>query len=697
MKYANYIILFLLLSVGFLFKDYIHVSTNLLSLFASKDAIEKLAVADKLGYSKEMLIAVKGFDKASKKSVKSIVKELENLNAVESVTATIVPAQEVKEYYREYHSLLADFDATPQSKESIHKALVKLYDAQLTNIFYAPINKNDPLELFTMPKKEALAHRGKYITLGEYGYLIRVKTKVDASQMKEAKILYSEVQSILKKEPNATAFAPFFYTVENSTKIKDDVTWIVVLSTLILLLIYLVMLRDVKLLRHTLILLGSSMIFATLVTTTSIENFSVLSLAFGVTLSAVSVDYLFHYYFHGFFHSGKKFDRSVFFGFMTTITAFGIFSFIPVPMISQISIFASLALSFAYVVFTFVFPYLDIKESFITTSPDSEAKKIPSAIFTLLSLALLTYSALTLKFDENIRNLDYQNIKLQEAQKLFEGANSKKLYPVIVQASNQKELLKNLHILEEKSPSSLSFASFVQDEKVCEAKKAKLQSYDFKRLNTSINEQAELIGFKEGYFKDAYRFTLPSCTNINLSIFNSFNLSTFKDANAIYTIAMVEDIKRASTLEAVSTIDVKAMFARVAQQMFSDIKTYSSVVLVVIFALLLLSVRGRFFYALNYILFPLSITLAIVATLYPLNIMHLFSLIILMAIGIDYGIYMSSTSQASTTQLAIKYSLLSTFAAFGVLLFSSITALYSIGIVISVGVGAIYLLTRLMR
>ena len=77
--------------------------------------------------------------------------------------------------------------------------------------------------------------------------------------------------------------------------------------------------------------------------------------------------------------------------------------------------------------------------------------------------------------------------------------------------------------------------------------------------------------------------------------------------------------------------------------------------------------------------------------------MHLFSLIILIAIGIDYGIYMSNSNKQTQTVLAIKYSLLSTFAAFGVLVFSSITALSSIGIVISLGVSSIYILTKVMR
>jgi predicted exporter len=70
----------------------------------------------------------------------------------------------------------------------------------------------------------------------------------------------------------------------------------------------------------------------------------------------------------------------------------------------------------------------------------------------------------------------------------------------------------------------------------------------------------------------------------------------------------------------------------------------------------------------------------------------MFALIILIAIGIDYGVYMHKTTTQTETKIAIKYALLSTLAGFGVLIFSDTVALYSIGFVITVGVGAIFIL-----
>ena len=703
MKYANYLILFILLGAGVLLKDYVHVSTNLLSLFASKESVEKLNVANNLGYSKEMLIAIKGLNKESKKEVRSLSKKLQTLQDVEFVQSSVIPTEEIQEYYKKYYPLLAAFDGSERTRESIREKLRSLYDAQSSSVFYSSVNKNDPLALFNLEivKGSSASRKGDLITLGDYGYLIRVMTKVTPSQMNEAKALYDDVKFILKGYPDAVAFAPFFYTVENSAKIQADVQWIVALSTIVLLFIYALLLKNVKLLSQTLVALFSSMVFASLLSTTLFTNFNVLSLAFGMSLTAVSVDYLLHYHFHHFYQSTGRVDKNVLYGFLTTLAAFGIFSFIPIPLIAQISFFSVLSLSFAYGLFTFVFPKLEIKkyeEPFRGSLP-RERKKVQAIVFFALSLALFAYAAMNFKLDANLRNLDYHNVNLQNAEQLFKQNSGAKLVPVIVQATSEDELMSELTALREKTPDSFSFASFVLDNKSCLDKQKELQSYDFKRLREFVNEEASSIGFRSGYFEDAYRFAeqTPECQTPNLDIFKSYGLSAFNDEKKYYSIALASDAKEAQKFAFVESIDVKEMFDKAAQEMYENLLLFGSVVLSVIFALLFVSVKRRFLYALNYVLFPISFVLASLVTFSAVNVMHLFSLIILVAIGIDYGIYMSNSDKPRNTMLAIKYSLLSTFAAFGVLVFSSIVALNSIGLVITLGCAAIFILIKAMK
>ena len=364
MKYANYIILIILLSVGILLKDSIHISTNLLSLFASKDAIEKLGVADNLGYSKEMLIIVKGLNAESKQKVREISKKLKDIDNILLVQSTLRISPQVQKYYKDYYPILANFDDTNKSIEDIRNTLKKLYNEQSNNVFYSAINRDDPLKLFSLNnlKNMNISHKGEFITLGDYGYLIRVSTDVSASQMNKAKSLYADIKQLLSSYDSVVSFAPFYYTVENSTKIQKDVQWILVLSTLVLLIIYYLLLRNIRLLSHTLVALFSSMIFAALMSTVIFSNFNVLSLAFGMSITAVSIDYLLHYYFHNFYQNKQKIDKNVLYGYLTTTVAFGIFTLVPIPIISQISFFSVMSLSFAYLLFTFIFPHLQLKE-----------------------------------------------------------------------------------------------------------------------------------------------------------------------------------------------------------------------------------------------------------------------------------------------------------------------------------------------
>ena len=700
MKYVNYLVLLVLLVTAFIFKDSIHLSTNLLSLFAPKESVEKLSIASDLGYTKELLVAVKGFDKNSKATVDTISKKLEKLNGIELVQSKTVPSTEIQSYYRDYYAILSEFSAKKLSKKEINEKLRALYKEQRTNFFYKPIDKNDPLKLFDMKVKNSnFTSKGSYITLGDYGYLIHAKTSVAPSQMDEAKLLYREIKEITAGYENVIAFAGFFYTVENSTKIKEDVTLIASLSIVILLIMYLILLRDFRLLSNTVVTLGSSVLFATLISSLVYDNFHIISLAFGASVSGVSIDYLFHYYFHNFYKSKKQIDKNVLYGYLTTTVAFVVLSFIPVPLISQISFFTALALTFAYLTFTFAFKKLELKEYLHKKSTSKSMSVVPSFAFITISVGLLLYAITNIKLDDNVRNLDYQNSDLRAVESTFKESNKKSLTPVIVQAQSEDRLIKNLHALHKTSQEAFSLASFVLDSEECKLRKSSLVSYNFETLNETLNAEAKKIGFRDGYFKDAYKFTnsLPSCEKVDLKIFESYNLIVSKREESYYTMAFVEDSSRSSSLEFVSTINVKEMFQKVAHKMYEDILTYSLIVVLIIMLMLALSVRERFFYAINYILFPISLTLAVLVTFFSINIMHIFAFIILIAIGIDYGIYMSNAQKKSNTALAIKYSILSTFGAFGVLAFSSITALNSIGFVITLGAGAIFILLKVMR
>ncbi len=702
MKYINQLILLILLIVAFVVKDSMHFSTNLLSLFTSKESAKTIDIANQLGYSKEMLIAVKGFGLKSKYEIIKIAEELKKNPYIERIETNTFPSDKLQSYYKTYFPILADFNNSTLSDKTIKNKLQTIYKNQLNNTLYTPINRYDPMGLFKLNIQNNKENtRGDMLSLGNYGYMIRAVTKVSPSELKKAKKLYKTVKKILKKYPNTVAFAPFFYTVENSTIIKKDVEKLLLISTIMLIIVYYLLIKDIRLLLQTLITFSSSTLFATIVCTQIFKNFNLLSIAFGTSITAISIDYLLHYYFHGFEYLKKHINKSVLLGFLTTFAAFFVFSFIPVSIISQISTFALISLSFSYIIFTFVFPHLGFKSYQNNDSYKQCKLKIPASVFFIISIILFIYSFANFKFDNNLRDLDYQNKKLNSIEKLFKSNLSNQLKPVIVQGKSIENLLENLHKLHKQIPNTFSIASFVIDKKSCEEKKEILKNYNFKRLNILINKNAKEIGFRNNYFKDAYKFTsnLPSCNikNIDFNIFKQYHLYIVKNGNYYYTFAMVSNLKKAISNRFVKALNTKTFFSKMLNTIYKEMMLYSLLAIFIIIILIALSVHERFIYAINYILFPLSLTLALLVTITKINILHLFSMVMLIAIGIDYGIYMSHTKKLSQTIKAVKYSLLSTFAGFGVLVFSSINALHSIGIVITTAMLAIFILIEVMQ
>jgi len=129
--------------------------------------------------------------------------------------------------------------------------------------------------------------------------------------------------------------------------------------------------------------------------------------------------------------------------------------------------------------------------------------------------------------------------------------------------------------------------------------------------------------------------------------------------------------------------------------MFDSLLFYLSLSFVSVSIIIAWVTRAKTILALDFILFPIAMILLYLSVV-GINIMHLFSIIIIIVAGIDYGIYMSSNEKSDETKEAIFYSLLTSFSGFGILVFSSIGAMHSIGVVITIGILAILLLVMFL-
>ena len=686
MKYINGVIFVLLSLVYLTLFSQIKFSTNFLEIFFSQESIKLFDVAKKLGATETILVAKKGFADKDLDELYKIANELKNIPEISKVEVEKSTSKQLKEYMINNYYILSQFDNSQLSKEDIKKRLQDIYNKVYTSAIYEPINTYDPLELFSLH----VDTQEKYTKLKNYGLLLKAQTSINTSSAEDSRELYNKINKVLENHSDTIAIAPFFYLVENSAHIRGDAQTIMLISTLLLLILYFFILKNYKLFFNTIITIGSSVISAILVTFVMFESISILALVFGISITTISVDYMFHYYFHKNF-SAKKFivQKRVLFGFITTLGVFVIFSFIDITLFSQLAVFSAVSLSVAYLLFSAVFVHLDITPPKFKTLT-TQTKGFKPLHVVVVSLLMLGFSYQNLEFDSNLKNLDYQNKKLINISKKFnEGLPNNNYHMVIISASSKEKLLQRYEKLQEKHPSMLGIGKFVYSDKKCKIKLDTLNNYDFKALKKDINRYAKEIGFKNT-FANAYNGTQK--LTCKMKVIDDMKFKIIKDEEIFYTVGLISPNEIVKTSLHVKVVDLGKTLSNDTKAMKSKLIEYMFFALAFIVVILFYIARTKILFPLMYLLFPISTVLFAISLLGQINIMHMFALVILLAISIDYGIYLHNTKTTAQTKTAIKYALLSTFSGFGVLVFSSTVALYSIGFVISIGIGAIFLL-----
>jgi predicted exporter len=420
------------------------------------------------------------------------------------------------------------------------------------------------------------------------------------------------------------------------------------------------------------------------------ESISILALVFGISITTISIDYMFHYYFHGDF-SDKKFivKKRVLFGFITTFGVFVIFSFIDITLFSQLAVFSAVSLSMAYLLFSFVFIHLGIAPPRLKKKAQKTLQFKPLHVV-LLSLLMLGYVYQNLEFDSNLKNLDYQNKKLINLSKKFnEGLPNNHYQKIIINETTKERLLQRYEELLKKHPIMLGIGKFVYSDKKCNERVDKLKNYDFKKVKQNIEKYAQQIGFKNAFSNSYKGIEDVTC---KMRVIDDMKFKIIKDDDKFYTIGLINSNELVEKSLHVEVVDLGKTLSNDTKIMKSTLVNYMIISIVFIVIILFFLSGVKILFPLMYLLFPLSLVLFVITLIGQINIMHMFALIILLAISIDYGIYLHNTKTTEQTKTAIKYALLSTICGFGVLIFSSTVALYSIGLVISVGVGAIFLL-----
>ncbi len=677
------------------------LSTDLLGVFPQNTQTAQLRDASSLQMLNRLVVVSKGFDTASRERIKAIAQSVRDVEGVVTLnyrSDTFDPALAA--------SLQSGFYQRARLKEqalddvSIRKKLEALYAEASSSFIMVPIDTADPLGLFEDPMKQLSASsRGGYLTLGEEGYLLSATLDVPVADVEGARKLMEALQTLLKPYgADVVAFAPHYFTAQNSANIKGEVNLIVTATLLLLLLFYALALRNFKVLVVTSLALGGSLFVGLSAVTAWFESVSVFTLAFGSGIVMMAVDYFFHYYFHGYYSEASSGRRKVLFAFLTTFTGFGILFFADFPLIEQLSLFAVAALAFAYFQFTFLLAPMRFE-------PKAERLRMPAPAAGLLrprSVALLSFGVLAvaasqLEFDGDLKRLDYQNSELQELQRYVAGAVQKQV-PVLIYGESLDEVVARSEALRERYALLRSPADLYRSEAAYNSYLAKLEAAGLNGLGVRVEAIATEVGFRKGTFADAYALdaALRERQSPDQALLSSLGYETKKlDDGRWMSLGFVpfEAAEGFDATEGSVLLHTSKILENSVERVSGQLLLIGAMTLGAIALFFIVMLRSDALRAMNYILFPLSMILLLLAFTSPLSLMHAFALIIVMVAGIDYGIYMSSPE--AQTDEAIYYAMLTTFSGFGIFVFSNIGALHHIGIVIATGIAATFLLQRI--
>jgi len=690
-RYINYILFLFVLIVLIVFialETPSKISTNLSTILPDSKNKELLETYLKYEQNKKLFLTVQGTSKESLKKLRAIEKQLLLIDGVEK--KEFLSNQKLQEFKKRYFLYLNKIDTEKLENLNIENELKKIYSSLFDSFFIPIIDKNDPLKLIQKNIKNIKLKNGRLVLDG-YGYLTILNINNSKTTIQEYEQIYDEIKKIELNNSDIKSFSFIYYFVENSRYIKADATKIAVIATLLLLSLYLIVLRNISLLLNTLLSLGTSALVATIVVTSIYPTISIFVLVFGLSISTIAIDYMFHHYFHGKYESYKGFTKEVFLGFFTTFGVFLILSFSEFLLIKQITLFAMCSLFISYVLFSFIFPYIQFKSKEINFGIKS-FKLIDKKYIFISSLFVLVFAVLNLKFDFNIESLNYDNKELKKQEEFFKsGFEADNRIGYILQADTidqlivYNELIKNIDTTLQ-SPLN----SFISKEKFL-TKKEKLDKLNIHKLKQEIEFSSKAIGFKEGYFKQSYNYQIevPSYSYELLKEYG-VNIQKFDNKFICFISISKDKVKEMKNYQFLKSVSLKNLFEQHLQNEFKTITLLGIVSLVFIFIVMGFISKEKIVDSFNFLLFPSGI-IFLYFTFIEINILHLFMFFIILAICIDYGIYLSK-SDTQQTQKAIIFSALSSFAGFGVLIFSTTPSLFSIGSVATLGIIAILIL-----
>ncbi len=660
-----------------------NTDSNLLNSFSKSKESEKLSLLTRFDSSKRLLVFVPNFDEKAQANTREIAAKLSSSPLLESVFFRATDADEsLKSYVTANYPYIADTNIS--KLDDIKNEVAKLKKQSENAFDYKPIDKNDPFGVFEL-KTGGFAFQNGMLAAGDKGYLIIAVAKAMPADAKASQELRAYCKSVEQGHKEAVFFAPHFFSAENSQIIENRVKILSAFSVAALIAIYIFILRNPKLLILCLTVLGFSISAAAALTSIVYGQIATLVLAFGAGIASIAEDYLFLLYLNKNFEN-KSFNKEVFVGFAATFCSLVAMSVFADGLIAQISFFTACSILLSYLAFSYLPRFYDVGGGAFFEFRFEPRAFLRPLFVSLASLIILAFAAINIKADFELQNLDYDNKELKAKAALFASMLGDK-ESVLVEAVSKEELLQKTAAIKQKYNGFNSIADFVPSAKEIEIRNKQFAALELECIKAQIDKESKKAGFREGYLRGSYLFLQHPSFVPDEAAVKKLGYEILQSGGKYYTLAHLPKTALSGAKSEFGGIYTPKELSRaISKKEFERFAPPALIAALIIIAVLVFKTGKNFLFALNFILFPLSIlALYLSVASEGLNLMHIFGIFLIAIYGIDYGVYLEK-GMDSINLRAVLYSLSTTFAGFGILVFSDIKAVSSIGEAVCIGI-----------
>ena len=509
---------------------------------------------------------------------------------------------------------------------------------------------------------------------------------------------------------------------------KRDAGIIGVISLTVIAVMLFAVFRNVFVIFTGLIPIFCGLIFAFAALFLLSPEINVIALSMGACFVGIVIDYSLHYLVQTEENPRRRL-KNVFggltLGVISTIAGFCAFFITPIAGLRHIAIMSVFGLLGAYLSAVILFPKIKYANKKLPIKLSQKTiPQIPFFAVILITFSIIAASIpgiLKIKFNDGVQNFTKPVPHLDEEEALLRrftqnseanrflvvvGKNDDEMLNELSQLSMQLNALKNQGVID----GYRSIAQYVTSKKTARENRKNLLNL-IRKNDGEVLEHLRKLGFQDSVLQNlTNELSKTDFEHYNIdqffasSVSRDFSSTFIRNDTLSAALILLENIRDECALKSLENREAVFYFNRVAEvsailQEYREMMLKTIIIaaaVIFLFLLIYFGLKKNFLTAITVVIPPfltLILTQAVLGYLgIEQNLMHAVAQLLVLGIGIDYVIFRAkSKKHPNETELALLLSCITSFMAFGLLLFASTPALKSMGEVVSLGIVLSYL------